>query len=163
MWTGQAFVIVRTHDVATKDAYPVIDRAMAILHQSGRGRQTGAGECPGKHPPRPLRATDGLHAPASLPSRHRGDAMTSLLLTATTAVDGLEGSGLLIAALVVLGWLLVLIALFPNAPHKPCGGTGKHQSGQYWRDCRGCKGSGRRLRLGRQVWNWTLSREHSGR
>ncbi|HEX2296975.1 MAG TPA: hypothetical protein VHH34_00405 [Pseudonocardiaceae bacterium] len=33
---GQAFAIVRTHFVSTKDAYPVIDRAMAILHRAGR-------------------------------------------------------------------------------------------------------------------------------
>jgi S-DNA-T family DNA segregation ATPase FtsK/SpoIIIE len=33
---GQAFVIARTHYVSTKDAYPVIERAMAILHRAGR-------------------------------------------------------------------------------------------------------------------------------
>ncbi|MGH4013178.1 MAG: hypothetical protein ACRDSL_04450 [Pseudonocardiaceae bacterium] len=33
---GQAFAIVRTHYVATQDAYPVIERAMTILHRAGR-------------------------------------------------------------------------------------------------------------------------------
>ncbi|MGH3939744.1 MAG: hypothetical protein ACRDTG_14170 [Pseudonocardiaceae bacterium] len=33
---GQAFAIVRTHYVSTKDAYPVIERAMTILHRTGR-------------------------------------------------------------------------------------------------------------------------------
>lgn len=34
--SGQAFAIVRTHYVSTKDAYPVIARAMDILHRTGR-------------------------------------------------------------------------------------------------------------------------------
>jgi DNA segregation ATPase FtsK/SpoIIIE, S-DNA-T family len=33
---GQAFIIVRTHYVNTKDAYGVIERAMLLLRQSGR-------------------------------------------------------------------------------------------------------------------------------
>jgi S-DNA-T family DNA segregation ATPase FtsK/SpoIIIE len=33
---GQAFAIVRTHYVSTKDAYTVIARAMTILHRAGR-------------------------------------------------------------------------------------------------------------------------------
>ncbi|MFN2497184.1 MAG: hypothetical protein ABR608_14990, partial [Pseudonocardiaceae bacterium] len=33
---GQAFAIVRTHYVSTADAYPVIERALAILHRAGR-------------------------------------------------------------------------------------------------------------------------------
>jgi S-DNA-T family DNA segregation ATPase FtsK/SpoIIIE len=33
---GQAFAIVRTHYVSTKDSYPVIERAMTILHRAGR-------------------------------------------------------------------------------------------------------------------------------
>ena len=33
---GQAFAIVRTHYVSTKDAYTVISRAMAILNRAGR-------------------------------------------------------------------------------------------------------------------------------
>ncbi|MDQ2883293.1 MAG: hypothetical protein M3Y48_19515, partial [Actinomycetota bacterium] len=33
---GQAFAIVRTHYVSTKDAYTVITRAMTILHRTGR-------------------------------------------------------------------------------------------------------------------------------
>jgi S-DNA-T family DNA segregation ATPase FtsK/SpoIIIE len=33
---GQAFAIVRTHYVSTKDAYMVITRAMDIIHRTGR-------------------------------------------------------------------------------------------------------------------------------
>ncbi|MGH3548549.1 MAG: hypothetical protein ACRDQU_10665 [Pseudonocardiaceae bacterium] len=33
---GQAFAIVRTHYVSTKDAYTVITRAMTLLHRTGR-------------------------------------------------------------------------------------------------------------------------------
>ncbi len=33
---GQAFAIVRTHYVSTKDAYTVITRAMDIIHRTGR-------------------------------------------------------------------------------------------------------------------------------
>ncbi|MFZ0121082.1 MAG: hypothetical protein WAL99_16895 [Pseudonocardiaceae bacterium] len=33
---GQAFAIVRTHYVSTKDAYTVITRAMTIIHRTGR-------------------------------------------------------------------------------------------------------------------------------
>jgi S-DNA-T family DNA segregation ATPase FtsK/SpoIIIE len=33
---GQAFAIVRTHYVSTKDAYAVITRAMTIIHRTGR-------------------------------------------------------------------------------------------------------------------------------
>jgi S-DNA-T family DNA segregation ATPase FtsK/SpoIIIE len=33
---GQAFAIVRTHYVSTKDAYTVINRAMDIIHRTGR-------------------------------------------------------------------------------------------------------------------------------
>lgn len=39
---GQAFAIVRTHYVSTKDAYSVIDRAMAIIARAGR--EVGADE-----------------------------------------------------------------------------------------------------------------------
>lgn len=37
-----------------------------------------------------------------------------------------------------------------------CDGGGKFgsPSGRHWRNCRRCGGSGRRLRLGRRVWNW---------
>src|SRR5919206_1532388 len=37
---GQAFAIVRTHYVSTKQAYAVIDRAMAILQRTGRSITT---------------------------------------------------------------------------------------------------------------------------
>lgn len=86
--------------------------------------------------------------------------MTISLLTATAAASGLDVSGVLVlAVLVFLGWRLALIVLFPYGPHRPCRGTGKHRSGKYWRPCRGCKGTGRRIRLGRRIWNWTHGNE----
>ena len=87
--------------------------------------------------------------------------MNSLLLAATTTGDGLDGSGLL--ALAFLAWRLALIALFPWAPHKPCKGSGKRWARGNFRPCHGCKGTGRKLRLRRRVWNWTRSTEHSSR
>lgn len=84
--------------------------------------------------------------------------MTSLLLTAAATSAGPGSSGLLaLAVLAFLAWRLALVVLFPNGPHRRCKGTGKHRSGKYWRDCRGCKGTGRKLRFGRRVWNWTRS------
>jgi hypothetical protein len=83
--------------------------------------------------------------------------MTSALLTATTTSSGLGGSGLLLLAVLgFLAWRLALIALFPFAPHKPCKGSGKRWAHGNFRP-RGCKGAGRRLRLGRRVWNRTSS------
>ena len=82
--------------------------------------------------------------------------MTSHLLTVTTAAADPDLTRLLaLAVLALLAWRLVLIGLFPWAPHRHCQGTGKHRSGRYWRPCRGCGGTGRKLRLGRRVWAWT--------
>lgn len=82
--------------------------------------------------------------------------MTSQLLAATTTGDGLDGSGLLaLTVLAFLGYRLALIGLFPFASHKACNGSGKRWGRGNFRPCHGCKGTGRRLRLGRRIWNWT--------
>lgn len=66
--------------------------------------------------------------------------------------------GLLIVAS-LLGALVYAGAcwLWPFAGCLRCNSSGKHRSpsGTAWRKCRRCKGSGARLRLGRQVWIWT--------
>lgn len=81
---------------------------------------------------------------------------TALLLTVATPAAGSDPSRVAaLAVLAFLGWRLALIALFPYAPHLPCKGTGKHFNGKNWRPCHGCKGTGRKLRLGRRIWNWT--------
>lgn len=53
-------------------------------------------------------------------------------------------------------YYLLACWLFPFAACLKCHGDGKKRSasGRAWRACRRCKGSGRRLRLGRKVANW---------
>lgn len=44
--------------------------------------------------------------------------------------------------------------LFPFAACRRCdSGKQRSPSGRAWRTCRRCKGSGARLRIGRQAWN----------
>jgi len=83
--------------------------------------------------------------------------MTTIPLpTATTTAAALDPSQwVALAALAFVGWRLLAILLFPYAPCWHCRGSGKHRSGKYWRPCRKCKGTGRRTRLGRRIWNWT--------
>jgi hypothetical protein len=57
-----------------------------------------------------------------------------------------------------VGWFVVYVAacvLWPNGPDPKCKGTGKRKSptGVYWGDCRRCGGSGKRVRLGRRIWD----------
>lgn len=89
--------------------------------------------------------------------------MPILLLAVTTTADQLPvGQWAALAVLAFLAWRLVLIVAFPYGPHPRCRGTGKRWNGKYFRPCRGCKGTGRRLRLGRRVWDWvTNNREHA--
>lgn len=59
--------------------------------------------------------------------------------------------------LLALGALLLYItacAVWPFTAHRPCHGTGKRRSpgGKAWRPCRGCAGTGRRVRVGRRVY-----------
>ena len=59
--------------------------------------------------------------------------------------------------LVALGALLLYVGacvVWPFTAHRWCGGTGKRRSpsGKAWRPCRGCAGTGRRIRLGRQLY-----------
>lgn len=46
-------------------------------------------------------------------------------------------------------------AWWPHGKCWCCGGAGRHfrGDGRVFRDCRVCRGSGRRLRMGRRVWN----------
>ena len=82
----------------------------------------------------------------------------SLLLPATATTAALDLPRLAaLAVLAVLGWRLLAIWLFPFAPCRHCRGSGKHRSGQYWRPCPKCQGTGRRTRTGRRIWDWTRS------
>lgn len=87
--------------------------------------------------------------------------MTSLLLTATTTTaDSPDAGGILaVVVLVFVLWRLALIALFPYAPHGHCKGSGKNWRGGNFRPCRGCKGTGRKLRLGRRIWKYVQGKE----
>ena len=85
--------------------------------------------------------------------------MTPILLpTAAATVAALDpAQWVALAVLAFVGWRLLAILLFPYGPCWHCRGSGKHRSGKYWRPCRKCKGTGRRTRLGRRVWDWTRS------
>jgi len=50
----------------------------------------------------------------------------------------------------------VACAVWPLTAHGRCNGTGKRRSpsGKAWRTCRGCGGSGRKVRLGRKAWSF---------
>jgi len=82
--------------------------------------------------------------------------MTTPLLAATTTPD--TTPWLVLAVLLWIGWRLLLAWRFPWTPHGHCQGTGKHRSGKYFRPCRGCKGTGRRLRLSRRLWQAAAGR-----
>jgi len=87
-----------------------------------------------------------------------------LLLPAAATVAALDPAQLgALAVLAFVGWRLLTILLFPYGPCWHCRGSGKHRSGQYWRPCRKCKGTGRRTRLGRRIWNWTRTTDTTTR
>lgn len=88
--------------------------------------------------------------------------MPTLLLAVTTTVDQSDvPRWVALGVLAWIGWRLLLIVAFPYGPHRPCKGSGRHRSGKYWRPCRGCKGTGRKVRFGRRVWDWTVSTKES--
>jgi len=57
-----------------------------------------------------------------------------------------------LALLATAGYLLAC-TWWPYTACGRCHGTGKHRSpsGKAWRPCRRCKGSGRRVRVGRRL------------
>ncbi|MCA1677383.1 MAG: hypothetical protein LC799_36130 [Actinobacteria bacterium] len=63
--------------------------------------------------------------------------------TTTAPVDLPRLVGLVVLG--VLGWRLLALWLFPYAP------------------CRHCRGTGRRIRLGRRLWNWTRTTDTAAR
>ena len=65
-----------------------------------------------------------------------------------------------IAGVVLLGAGYVLSCWWwPFTACPRCEGGKKYGSGRkVWRDCRRCRGSGRRLRVGRRVWNYYAAR-----
>ncbi|MGH3916352.1 MAG: hypothetical protein ACRDTC_23525 [Pseudonocardiaceae bacterium] len=68
---------------------------------------------------------------------------------------------LALSALAWIAWRVLLIWRFPFAPCRVCAGAARYRCGQYWRPCRRCRGTGRRVRLGRRIWHWaTTSSNH---
>lgn len=68
------------------------------------------------------------------------------------------------AIALIVGVYAALCWAFPFAPCRRCHGVGRIRAraglfGHSVRDCRWCRGSGRRLRLGRRLWN-ALARRH---
>jgi hypothetical protein len=63
---------------------------------------------------------------------------------------------LALAATVLLAGYLLACWLWPFSSCLVCGGNGKRRSpsGRAWRNCRRCRGTGTRLRVGRHLWNY---------
>lgn len=76
--------------------------------------------------------------------------------TAATATD-LPGLFYAVVVTVVLAGLYVLECWWwPYGKCGKCEGTGKRWSpdGKHFRDCPRCDGRGRRIRIGRRIWNF---------
>lgn len=64
-----------------------------------------------------------------------------------------------VVVLAVVGYAVYYVIacwLWPFAACFGCRGDGKKRSpsGKSWRYCKRCKGTGARLRIGRNLWNW---------
>ncbi len=77
-------------------------------------------------------------------------------LAAATATPFPLGTVALVAAVLLVAYIAAC-AIYPFTAHGRCNGTGKLRSpsGKAWRTCRGCKGSGRKLRIGRRLFDAT--------
>jgi DnaJ-class molecular chaperone len=62
---------------------------------------------------------------------------------------------LVVLGLALLAGYALVCRVWPYAACGRCDGRGEHSSpsGKTYRECRRCKGSGRRLRLGRRLWD----------
>ncbi len=73
--------------------------------------------------------------------------------------------GYLIAAGGAMLWTAVYVGscwLWPFTHCARCsGGKISRDDGRVFRLCRRCSGSGRRLRVGRRVWNWVADRRRA--
>ncbi len=77
--------------------------------------------------------------------------MTALEIVATAA-GGNTGAIALIVLVFAAGYVLAC-ALWPFAACRWCeGGKKRSPTGRAWRPCGHCKGTGTRIRLGRQLW-----------
>lgn len=63
-----------------------------------------------------------------------------------------------------IAWYLAACAMFPFTHCRRCHGTGKIRSpsGKAFRLCRRCKHTGRRLRLGRKIYNHLRAEHRDG-
>ena len=75
------------------------------------------------------------------------------------AASGSPGAVALVAVVLAAGYVLA-VAVWPFTAHRRCNGSGKLRSpgGRSWRRCPGCGGTGRKLRLGRRVFETLQSR-----
>ena len=85
-------------------------------------------------------------------------------LAAATATPLPLGTVALVALALLAGYALACW-LWPFAAHGRCNGTGKRRSpsGKAWRTCRGCGGSGRKVRLGRRAWTFAANTRSDSR
>ncbi len=77
------------------------------------------------------------------------------LQAAATATDTLPAWWLVAAALLWGAGYVLACAVWPFVGHGHCDGTGKRRSpgGKAWRPCKGCGGTGRKVRAGRRLWS----------
>lgn len=65
--------------------------------------------------------------------------------------------------LVRIGWYVLSCWRWPLGRCLCCSGAGRHarKDGKVFRNCRWCKGTGRRWRIGRRMWNFFHRHTHS--
>lgn len=82
--------------------------------------------------------------------------------TATGLPPG-TGSVALVVAVLAAGYAISCL-LWPITNCRRCDGAGRHRSpnGKNWRACRKCKGSGGRIRTGRQILNAIIKTRRKG-
>jgi hypothetical protein len=75
-------------------------------------------------------------------------------MTPLTAANASGALALAVLAIVAVGAYLVACAAWPFSRCRWCDGRGFHLSptGRHMRDCRHCKGTGRRVRIGRRLY-----------
>ncbi len=76
------------------------------------------------------------------------------------AARDLPTGPLALAALLGLALYGAACVIWPFTAHTRCHGTGKRRSpsGKAWRTCRGCGGTGRKVRTGRRLWGAVTTR-----
>ena len=78
----------------------------------------------------------------------------------SAAASGPPLGALALLTILATGGYLVAAAVWPFTAHRRCNGTGKLRGpgGKSWRGCRGCAGTGQKVRAGRRGWDAVTNR-----